>query len=78
MRSPAMVFAAYSADALVSILIGIPCTRWFGLRGALFAWVLSGGASFVGAIVMIGARPANPTGRWKLPRARSFFRKSPP
>lgn len=53
MRSPSMVFVAYSAACVVAILIGIPCTRWLGLRGALFAWVLSGAASFVGALVMI-------------------------
>ncbi|MGO8814056.1 MAG: lipopolysaccharide biosynthesis protein [Terriglobia bacterium] len=53
MRSPSMVFVAYSAACVVAILVGIPCTRWFGLRGALFAWVLSGAASFVGALWMI-------------------------
>jgi O-antigen/teichoic acid export membrane protein len=53
MRSPAMVFVAYSAACVVAILVGVPCTRWFGLRGTLFAWVLSSAAALVGAIIMI-------------------------
>ena len=53
MRSPAMVFAAYSAASVVAILFGVPFTRWFGLHGAVFAWVLSGAAAFVGTIVII-------------------------
>ena len=53
MRSPAMAFVAYSAACVVAILVGIPCTRWFGLRGALFAWVLSSAAGLVGAVFML-------------------------
>ncbi len=60
MRSPALVFVAYSAACVVAILIGVPFTRWFGLRGALFAWVLSGAASFVGAFYMIRRRARQP------------------
>ena len=53
MRSPAMVFVAYSAASVVAILLGVPFTRWFGLRGAVIAWVFSGAAAFVGTILMI-------------------------
>lgn len=53
MRSPARAFVAYSAACVVAISLGIPCTRWFGLRGALFAWVLSSAAVLVGAVFML-------------------------
>lgn len=53
MRSPAMVFISYSAASVVAVLLGVPFTRWFGMHGAVFAWVLSDAASFVGTIVMI-------------------------
>lgn len=53
MRLPAMAFVAYFAACLVAILVGVPCTRWFGLRGALFAWILSSTAALVGAVIMV-------------------------
>jgi O-antigen/teichoic acid export membrane protein len=53
MRSPARAFVAYSAACVVAISVGVPCTRWFGLRGALFAWVLSGAAALIGALLML-------------------------
>ena len=56
MRSPSSVFVAYSAACVVAILLGVPFSRWFGLRGAVFAWVLSSAAALVGGIVMIRRR----------------------
>jgi O-antigen/teichoic acid export membrane protein len=53
MRSPAKAFVAYFAACVVAISVGVPCTRWFGLRGALFAWVLSSAAMLVGAVFML-------------------------
>ena len=56
MRTPAMAFVPYSSASVVSILVGVPCTRWFGIPGALFAWVLSSAAALAGAVVMIRRR----------------------
>jgi O-antigen/teichoic acid export membrane protein len=53
MRSPAKAFVAYFAACVVAITVGVPCTRWFGLRGALLAWVLSSAAMLVGAVFML-------------------------
>jgi O-antigen/teichoic acid export membrane protein len=53
MRSPELVFIAYSAACAVAIVVGVPCTYWFGLRGALLAWILSSAAAWVGAVVMV-------------------------
>jgi O-antigen/teichoic acid export membrane protein len=53
MRSPAMACVAYSAAGVVAVLVGVPFTRWFGLQGALFAWVLSSAAGLVGAVIML-------------------------
>ena len=69
MRSPARVFAAYSTACLVAILLGIPCTRWLGLRGALFTWVISGAASFAGALFMIRRKA------WRSDMARESVAK---
>lgn len=67
MRSPSLVFVAYFAACVVAIVVGVLCTRWFGLRGALFAWVLSSAAALVGAMVMIRRR-SSPA---KVPEARA-------
>ncbi len=53
MGSPAKAFVAYFAACSAAILVGVPCTRWFGLRGALFGWILSSAVSLLGAVVMI-------------------------
>lgn len=60
MRSPARVFTAYSAGSVVAFLLGVPLTQWLGLRGAVFAWVLSGAACFIGTVVMIQRKPTQP------------------
>jgi O-antigen/teichoic acid export membrane protein len=53
MHSPAKAFVAYSAACVVAITVGVPCTRWFGLRGALFAWALSSAAAVTGALLIL-------------------------
>ena len=53
MHSPAKAFVAYSSACVVAITVGVPCTRWFGLRGALFAWILSSAAALIGAVLML-------------------------
>jgi len=63
MRSPERAFVAYSAACVVAISVGVPCTRWFGLRGALFAWILSSAAVFVGAVLMLRRKSS----QFKLP-----------
>jgi len=53
MHSPAKAFVAYSSACFAAIAVGVPCTRWFGLRGALFGWTLSGAAALIGAVIMV-------------------------
>ncbi|MGD0126143.1 MAG: polysaccharide biosynthesis C-terminal domain-containing protein [Terriglobia bacterium] len=53
MHSPAKAFLAYSTPCVVSIALGVPCTHRFGLRGALFAWVLSSAAALIGAVLVV-------------------------
>ena len=60
MHSPAKAFVAYSSACVVAIAVGIPCTRWFGLRGALFAWALSGAAALIGAVLMVRRESKRP------------------
>jgi len=60
MHSPAKAFVAYSSACVVSILIGVPCTRWFGLRGALSAWVLASAAALIGAVLTLRRESMRP------------------
>lgn len=53
MRLPKLVCGAYSAACLVGIVSGVPCTRWFGIRGALLSWILSSITAFAVAILMV-------------------------
>jgi len=53
MHSPAKAFVAYASACVVAITVGVPCTRWFGLRGVFLAWVLSSAAALIGAILML-------------------------
>ncbi len=53
MHSPAKAFIAYASACVVSIAVGVPCTHRFGLRGALFAWVLSSAAALIGAVLVV-------------------------
>ena len=57
MHSPAKAFVAYSSACVVAIAVGVPCTRSYGLRGALFAWALSSAAGLIGAVLMVRRRP---------------------
>jgi O-antigen/teichoic acid export membrane protein len=68
MHSPSSAFVAYSAACLVAVLVGVPCTRRYGLSGTLFAWVLSGAASLGAAIAMV---------QWKSHPARLNASLSP-
>ncbi len=56
MHSPATAFIAYSSACAVAIVAGVPATRWFGLRGALVAWVLSSAVALVMAVILIRRR----------------------
>lgn len=60
MRSPSMAFVAYSSACVVAVLVGVPCTRWFGLRGAIFAWVLSSAANLAGAVFILQRKSRQP------------------
>ena len=53
MHSPAKALVAYSSACVVAITVGVPCTYRFGLRGALFAWVLSSAATLIGAVMVV-------------------------
>jgi O-antigen/teichoic acid export membrane protein len=53
MHSPALVFVAYAAASGVAVLVGIPCTWAFGLRGAVFTLVLSSAVALTVALAMV-------------------------
>jgi len=46
-ESPASIFVAYFATSLISVIVGIPATRFFGLKGAVWASNATEVASFV-------------------------------
>jgi O-antigen/teichoic acid export membrane protein len=55
MRSPSLVLVASCAGA-IGLVLGFPATRMFGLRGAVWGWVLSTALSFFCASLMLRFR----------------------
>jgi len=61
MESPASVFVAYFATTLISLVAGIPATRYFGLKGAVWASNATEVASFL-VIMFLLRRKLAPAG----------------
>jgi len=53
MESPGLIFAAVSVSSGVAVAVGIPLTRAWGLRGAVWSIVLSEALAFVAAVVLL-------------------------
>ena len=53
MESPGLIFAAVSVSSAVSLAIGIPLTRAWGVGGAVWSIVLSETLAFVAAVVLL-------------------------
>jgi len=56
MEAPSSVFMAYSTAALISLLVGIPVTRAYGLKGAIWAGNVAEGASFLVIMLLLRRR----------------------
>jgi len=53
MESPGLIFAAVSVSSAVSVAIGIPLSRAWGVSGAVWSIVLSETLAFVAAVVLL-------------------------
>ena len=53
MRAPEKAFISYCAGTGAALLMVVPCMHWFGLRGAIFAWVSSGAAALVAGVLTV-------------------------
>jgi O-antigen/teichoic acid export membrane protein len=53
MESPGLILAAVSVSSCVAVAVGIPLTRSWGLRGAVWSIVLSEALAFVAAVVLL-------------------------
>lgn len=60
MQSPKMVFIAYSAACVVAVAAGVPFSRWFGISGALFAWIFSSGVALLACAFLVRHAPSLP------------------
>jgi O-antigen/teichoic acid export membrane protein len=58
-RSPASIFGAYCASSMVALLIGVPATWAFGLRGALLSMILSNIAALIVAVILLSRKLHN-------------------
>jgi len=67
LHSPAKAFVAYSSACLVAVVVGVPCTHWFGLRGAIFSWALSGAAVLIAAVLMVRHESRRPKCSGEVP-----------
>jgi len=56
LESPGLIFAAVSVSSCVSVAIGIPLTRAWGVGGAVWSIVLSESLAFVVAVVLLRRR----------------------
>lgn len=59
MQSPWLVFVAYVASSMVGLLVGIPCTWAFGLRGSVFTLVLSSAVALTVASILVHRRSSH-------------------
>lgn len=53
LESPGLILAAVTVSSCVAVAIGIPLTRVWGLRGAVWSIVLSEALAFVAAVVLL-------------------------
>lgn len=53
MHSPSLVFVAYGAAGVLAVLVGVPCTWAFGLRGAVLALILSSALALTIMLVIV-------------------------
>ncbi|TAM84362.1 MAG: hypothetical protein EPN47_01880 [Acidobacteria bacterium] len=53
MHAPLLVFVAYGAASVVDIVVGIPFTWVFGLRGSIFGMMLSSAVALAVTLVML-------------------------
>jgi len=53
LESPASIFAAVSVSSGISIALGIPLTRVWGVGGAVWSIAISEGLAFAAAIVLL-------------------------
>ncbi|HEX4643567.1 MAG TPA: hypothetical protein VH161_08860, partial [Candidatus Acidoferrales bacterium] len=70
MRSPASVTAIYFGSSVVSILVGIPACKVWGIRGAVVGILLSSAISMVSGFLMVRSRKLQD--RMTTPGAEQF------
>jgi O-antigen/teichoic acid export membrane protein len=68
MQSPGLIFAAVSVSSCISVAIGIPLTRVWGVGGAVWSIVLSETLAFMAAVVLLRRKT-----RWSSETASTFL-----
>ena len=58
-RSSASLFSTYCVSSAVAILVGVPATSGFGLRGALLTMILSNSAALVVVVALVNSKLRN-------------------
>ena len=75
MESPASIFVAYITAAVVSLLIGIPAARMFGVVGGIWGINISDAVSFLMVVLLLRKKVAKSAG--PLPEACSYAESTP-
>jgi Na+-driven multidrug efflux pump len=60
MESPQSIFIAYSTAALVSLLVGIPAARYFGVAGGVWGINISDAVSFIMVLILLRKKVTKP------------------
>ncbi len=58
MESPASIFVAYVTAAVISLLVGIPAARMFGVAGGIWGINISDAVSFIMVVVLLRKKVA--------------------
>lgn len=53
LESPALLFFAFGSATAISLVIGIPATRWFGIAGAIWGGNVAGALSFLIVLLVL-------------------------
>lgn len=59
MQSPWLVFIAYVASSVIGVVIGVPCTWAFGLRGSVYTLVISSAVALAVTSILVHRRSSH-------------------
>jgi Na+-driven multidrug efflux pump len=72
MESPRSIFFANCAASVITLVVGIPATKLFGLWGVVWSIILANSAALIMVIILLRRKAAEPTAAHNLEFAASL------